>query len=273
MEEIKRDNNNVNNTNNAPQPQQGLTFRDILFIIRKHWIVVVALLVLCTAGGFIWSKVERPTYKSTGTMLVSYDSGSASLTQDYSFSNYITNTYVAFIKEDAVLEKSVQKIKDKADKDEITAAISLSGLKSNLTVSANSLILSVSYVAKDPEDAKAIVQIVIETASEVADEGLVDEQGNPVLDDKGNQKPKYRFLNGNLTVVSNAKDGIKVSHILKYTAIGLGAGVVLAFIYMVIRELSDNTFKSAEEIERLLNIPVLAGIPDYHFDDEKKGGK
>ena len=60
---------------------------------------------------------------------------------------------------------------------------------------------------------------------------------------------------------------------MKYTAIGLGAGVVLAFIYMVIRELSDNTFKSAEEIERLLNIPVLAGIPDYHFDDEKKGGK
>ena len=31
--------------------------------------------------------------------------------------------------------------------------------------------------------------------------------------------------------------------------------------------------QSSEEIERALNLPVLAGIPDYHFDDEKKGGK
>ena len=59
----------------------------------------------------------------------------------------------------------------------------------------------------------------------------------------------------------------------KGAAIGAGAGLVLAVIYTVIRELCDNTFKSSEEIERVLNIPVLAGIPDYHFDDEKKGGK
>ena len=38
----------------------------------------------------------------------------------------------------------------------------------------------------------------------------------------------------------------------------------------LIREMLDNTFKSSEEIERTLNIPVLAGIPDYHFDDEKE---
>ena len=60
---------------------------------------------------------------------------------------------------------------------------------------------------------------------------------------------------------------------MRNTAIGLGAGVVLALAYVVIRELSDNTFKSTEEIERILDLPVLAGIPDYHFEDEKKGGK
>ena len=56
------------------EENKGLTFKDILFIIKKHWIAIVAFIVCCTAGGFIWSRVETPVYKSTGTMLVSYES-------------------------------------------------------------------------------------------------------------------------------------------------------------------------------------------------------
>lgn len=254
------------------EENKGLSFKDILFIIRKNWIAIVAFLAVCTIAGFVWSKVEAPLYQSTGTMLVSYESGKdTQITTDYNFSNYITNTYVSFIKEQVVIDKAVEKIE--ADSS-IETKVSSSELKSNLSVSANSLILTVSYTANDPEDAKKIVDIVINTASEIADSPKLDENGNPVINaTTGEVEPKYRFLNGNLTPVSDAQTGKKVSHTLRNTAIGAGAGLVLAVIYTVIRELCDNTFKSSEEIERVLNIPVLAGIPDYHFDDEKKGGK
>lgn len=265
------------------EESRGLTFKDILFIIRKHWIAIVVFVLAGVVGGFVFTNVYsrvRPQYTSTGTMLVSYDSDkSSSIATDYNFSNYITNTYVAFIKENAVMEKSAEKIKTLADNGEIKAAVTAGQLKSNLSVSANSLILKVSYTASDKVDARIIVQTVIDTASEVADSPKTDENGNIIYKkdadghDTTEAEPKYRFLNGNLTPVSQAKDGTKVSHTLRDVAIGLGAGVVLALAYVVIRELSDNTFKSAEEIERTLNIPVLAGIPDYHFDDEKKGGK
>ena len=46
---------------------RGLTFKDILFIIRKHWIAIVVFIFLGTAAGFTWTKVEqrvRPVYKS-----------------------------------------------------------------------------------------------------------------------------------------------------------------------------------------------------------------
>ena len=85
--------------NNVNEESRGLTFKDILFIIRKHWIAIICFIVACTAAGFIWSKVEPPVYSSTGSMLVSYESGSTTLTQDYTFSNYISSTYVSFIKE------------------------------------------------------------------------------------------------------------------------------------------------------------------------------
>lgn len=255
---------------------RGLTFKDILFIIRKHWIAIIVFIFLGTAAGFTWTKVEqavKPVYQSTGTMLVSYDSGKdTQITTEYNFSNYITNTYVAFIKEEAVLSKAAEKLNANTALNrpiEFTA----SNLKSNLSVSANSLILTVSYTARDADDAKTILQTVIDTASEVADSPKLDDQGNVITDAEGKPEPKYKFLNGNLTPVSEAKRGKQVSHTLRNTIIGFGAGVIAAFAYVVLRELLDNKFKSSEEVERMLGVPVLAGIPDYHFDDEKKGGK
>ncbi len=255
---------------------RGLTFKDILFIIRKHWIAIIVFIFLGTAAGFTWTKVEqavKPVYQSTGTMLVSYEGGKdTAITTEYNFSNYITNTYVAFIKEEAVLSKAAEKLNANTELNrpmEFTAG----RLKSNLSVSASSLIMRVSYTANDPDDAKTILQTIIDTASEVADSPKLDEAGNPILDSEGNPEPKYKFLNGNLTPVSEAKKGKQVSNTLRNTAIGLAAGVVAAFLYVVLRELLDNKFKSSEEVERMLGVPVLAGIPDYHFDDEKKGGK
>ena len=256
---------------------RGLTFKDILFIIRKHWIAIIVFIFLGTAAGFTWTKVEqavKPVYQSTGTMLVSYDSGKdTQITTEYNFSNYITNTYVAFIKEEAVLSKAADKLNENKALLNKPIEYTAGNLKSNLSVSANSLILKVSFTASDADDAKTILQTIIDTASEVADSPKLDEAGNPILDSEGNPEPKYKFLNGNLTPVSEAKKGKQVSNTVRNTAIGLAAGVVAAFLYVVLRELLDNKFKSSEEIERMLGVPVLAGIPDYHFDDEKKGGK
>lgn len=256
---------------------RGLTFKDILFIVRKHWIAIIVFIFLGTAAGFTWTKVEqavKPVYQSTGTMLVSYDSGKdTAITTEYNFSNYITNTYVAFIKEEAVLSKAADKLNENKALLNKPIEYTAGNLKSNLSVGVNSLILKVSFTASDPDDAKTILQTIIDTASEVADSPKLDEAGNPILDAEGKPEPKYKFLNGNLTPVSEAKRGRQVSHTTRNTAIGLAAGVAAAFIYVVLRELLDNKFKSSEEVERMLGVPVLAGIPDYHFDDEKKGGK
>lgn len=271
------------------EESRGLTFKDILFIIRKHWIAIVIFIVAGVVAGGVFTKVYstlRPKYTSTGTMLVSYDSSGSNQTisQDYTFSNYITNTYVAFIKEPVVLQKAAAQLLN-YDENNLTddqlgeIKVLAAQLKSGVSVSANSLLLKVSYTSRDPDDAQKTVQTVIKSAQAVADLPKTDENGDIVYkkDSQGNPtttpEPLYRFLNGNLVPVSEAGKGTKDSHTIRDLAIGFGGGIVLAFAYVVLREMLDNTFKSTEEIERTLNIPVLAGIPDYHFDDEKKGGK
>ena len=239
--------------NNLVEESRGLTFKDILFIIRKHWIAIVAFLVTCTAGGFIWSKVETPTYQSTGTIMVSYESGNATaVNTEYSFANNLTNTVVGFIKTQTVLDKVSTQVNVPSDK-----------LAANLSAknSTGNLLITVSYTSSNKEEAKKVLDAIMQTTIDVANERTAED------------KPVYHMLSDNLNIVDKASDAKRVSHTLRNTAIGGGAGVVLAFLFVLIWELSDNTFKSTEEIERVLNIPVLAGIPDYHFNDEKKGGK
>ena len=240
--------------NNVMEESRGLTFKDILFIIRKHWIAIVAFILVGTAGGFIWSRVETPVYKSTGTVMVYYkgDSNTA-VTTEYSFSNAITNTVVGFIKTNTVLDQVAEEVNIKRET-----------ISSHLTVtnSSGNLLITVSYTSNKPEEAKLVTNTIMDVA--IKEGNLKDDAAKAV----------YPMLDGNLSIIDHAEDGKKVSHTLRDTAIGLGAGVVLAFLFVLLRELFDNTFKSSEEIERLLGIPVLAGIPDYHFaDKEKKGGK
>ena len=239
----------------AVEENRGLTFKDILFIIRKHWIAIVAFIMVGIAGGAVWAGLEKvvvPVYQSSGIIMVSPDESgkTTSVSTDYTFSNNLTNTVVAFIKTNAVL--------DNVRKDEPNFS------KANLSVSNQSgnLMITVKYSSRDPEESKKMCQAVMSAACEEADRKKDD-----------GTTPVYHMLNGNLNIVDDAKKGSIISHTMRDLAIGVGAGVVLALLYVVIRELSDNTFKSPEEIERTLNIPVLAGIPDYHFDDEKKGGK
>ena len=236
------------------EENRGLTFKDILFIIRKHWIAIVAFILVGIAGGAVWAGAETrvtPIYQSSGIIMVSpEDTGKQAATADYTFSNNLTSTVVAFIKTNAVLDN----VKEEQPKFN----------KANLSVSnsTGNLMITVKYSSRDPEESKNICQSVMTCAVAEADRKKTEDA-----------TPVYHMLNGNLNIVDDAKKGTIVSHTMRDLAVGLGAGVVLALAYVVIRELSDNTFKSPEEIERALNIPVLAGIPDYHFDDEKKGGK
>ena len=239
------------------EESRGLTFKDILFIIRKHWIAIVAFIVVGIAGGGAWAFLEKrvnPVYQSSGIIMVSPESSGTSTgtNTEYAFSANLTNTVVAFIKTNAVLDNV---------KTEQPGFV-----KKNLSVSntTGNLMVTVKYSSKTPEESQLMVNTVMNWAKQVSDS---TEEVN------GETKPVYHMLYRNLNVVDEAKLGTPVTHTTRDLAIGLGAGVVLAFAYVVIRELADNTFKSTEEIERTLNLPVLAGIPDYHFDDEKKGGK
>ena len=243
------------------EENKGLSFKDILYILRKSWIAIVVFILAGAIGGFVWAKVEQkvaPVYRSSGIIMVSPEGNTNQTSSaDYTLSNNLTNTVVAFIKTNAVLDnvRNDQTLKDKG----------FTFKSSHLSVSNTSgnLMISVKYSSKTPQESIDMVNAVMTATYTEANKM---KENNPTT-------PEYHMLYNNLNIVDQAKVASKISHTKRDLLLGFGAGVVVAFLFVVIRELSDNTYKSTEEIERTLNIPVLAGIPEYHFDDEKEGGK
>ena len=91
------------------EESRGLTFKDILFILRKNWIAIVVFILAGGIGGFVWSKVQQtvaPVYQASGVIMVSPEGNTSSQTaaQDYTLSNNLTNTVVSFVKTNSVLK-------------------------------------------------------------------------------------------------------------------------------------------------------------------------
>lgn len=234
------------------EQSEGLSLKDIYYIAKKHIIVIAIIIFVCTLAGFIVDRVTPPTYSSRGSMMVSYEGSGTSITTDYNFSNYITETYVEFIKENAVLDKVSEKVN-----------IPVTTIKKQMDVSNKALLISVTYQSSDPDEAKTVANAIMDTAQEVADSVIIVD---------GNEKPVYHLLYDNLKVLTYAKKGTKKSHLTRDVGLGFAFGLVVAFLYVFLKERFDTRFKSAEEIEKTLGIPVLAGIPNYEFEDEKKVG-
>ncbi len=253
------------------EEKDGLSFQDLLHIIRKHLLVVLITIIVFTVVGFGYAKYKQnksPQYIASSSMMVSVDGNSngTSLSdyQNYQLSQYLINTYVVYLSQDSVLSAVIDKLeKDPAylelpNQGELT----ITTLKRNFKaeISGSSLILDLKFTANTPEKAILILNTLMETVIEKANE--VDENKDPV----------NKFLYKNIVILNRAnKDTISiVSNTIKYTVVFFAAGIVLAFLYVLIRELTDNKFKDSTEVEKVLGIPVLSGIPEYDVDKADK---
>lgn len=253
MEE-NRLNDNLSNQQ-VQVEEEGLSLKQLFYIVKKHLLAIILFVVIATGFGYAGGKVLgklSPKYTASGSMMVSVNNDAISATQAYQYSSYISKTFVVFVKEDVVIDHVAEQFKDQG--------YTTRGIKSGLSVSlkSESLVLAVSFTSKDPQLSKDVVLAVMNKAESVANEKTADND------------PKYPLLYGNLSPLSTDQN-IKISlasSTSKYTLIGFAVGAILAFAYVALREMFDNSFRSSLDIEKELGIPVIAEVPYYEFKDE-----
>ena len=235
---------------------EELDLKEILkiFYDKKFLIIIITLLCMIIGGLYSYFMME-PKYKASTTIVLTKtdttttkmkDSEEASITErDILINQSLVSTYSEIVKSSTILEQVINNLSH--------LNLSKGKLRSNIEVSSveDTEVIKISMIDENPRDAAEIANEIAKVFAEKVIE-------------------MYNMNNVYTLDSAIPPDGpYNINH-PKYIAIFALIGIVISCGYIVILNIFDTTVKNKEEIERMLDVPVLVGL--YKYDETKRSG-
>ncbi|HGH1667392.1 YveK family protein [Clostridium perfringens] len=224
--------------------ENTISLQEIAYTLKKRWKVIVLITIVATLVSAILSFfVIKPQYEASTKLFIGKQENqenNAYNNSDVMMYQQLMKTYAELVKTSDLVTKAVKSANLDYDQNEIK------GILNNLTAtpSADTQILDLSFKGREPKEVLKVTEAI--TDEFIAESKNLIPNGNVQVIQKP-QLPEY-------PVSPNKKLNIIISFLL---GIMVGVGVVLLLEYL------DNTFKSREELEKTLELPIIGTIPDY----------
>ena len=216
---------------------------DVLQLFRALWkrkLVILLVAIITSSVAFAYSTfIIKPEFTSTTRIyVVNRNQGEKSglTNQDLQAGSYLVKDYREIILSQDVLEKVVSDLK---------LDLTPKGLanKIKVTVPVDTRIVSISVNDRVPEEASRIANSLREVAA---------------------QKIISITRVSDVTTLEEARPAISPSspNIRRNTVIGAGLGAGLVIVVVLLIELFDDRVKRPEDIEDVMEIPLLGIIPN-----------
>jgi capsular polysaccharide biosynthesis protein len=228
--------------------EETISLKEIAATLRKRLMLIALLAAIAVAvSGIISYFILTPVYQASTQILVNQKSSEQPVLDPNQVRTNVEmiNTYSVIIKSPTILDKVVEDLNLSLTTDQLTGKITVNSEQ-------NAQVFNLTVEDEDPAQAVKIANGISKTFSteipeimnvdnvKVLSPAVLKENPSPV-------KPKP-LLNMAIALV-----------------VGLMAGVGLAFLL----EYLDNTIKTEEDIQHILQLPVLGVIPKISVEDEK----
>lgn len=221
-----------------------MELRDYLRILRKNWILIVALTLLGAGAATTYSLLQTPLYESTSRVMFSSQAGStiAEQQQGNTYTQARMASYVELTTTPRVLDPVI---------DELGLDDSAATLAGRLSVenSANTTIISVTATDEDPARAADIANAVSASLTDAVNEAetLPGTAEAPVT----------------ITQVAQAVPAASPSspRIPLNVALGALVGLALGVGVAVLRATLDTRIRSLRDLQHVTDQPVIGAIP------------
>lgn len=230
--------------------EENINIKEIFESLKKRYKLIIAITLGFTIISIILSFfVIKPKYEANTKLFIGkqeskktdYDSNDVQMYQK------LLTTYAEVLKTDDIIEKSLEKAN-------INENINTAESNLKVTPRADTQILEVSYTDTNKENAAKFLNALITNFMKESKKLIPN--GNTQIIQKVKVPEK--------AVSPNKKLNILIAFVLGLM-ISVGVSLLLEFM--------DNTFKSKDELEKFLEIPVLATIPDHDADSDHRSDR
>ncbi|MDD3409430.1 MAG: polysaccharide biosynthesis tyrosine autokinase [Eubacteriales bacterium] len=217
---------------------QEISIKDILTYIRKHlvWVIIVPLVVAAAAGYYFMGQPNTYTAQTKLYVLMEYVDSLGQTRYDTSTSSQFAGDFSDLIQTNQVKMDTINRLGgDETMLDDVDIEVQ---------AVSNTRVINVNVTSIDPDlsyrVANTISQVFVEYITQVTKTDSVSIAEQATLPDEPSGPARLR----NIALAFLA-------------ALVLVIGVILAI------EMLNPTFRTVEEIESTLEIPVLASVRDY----------
>ena len=214
---------------------------------HRIWLVLLAGFIVADIAFAITKFLITPMYSSSATMLVVTKETTLSSLADLQLGSQLTNDYEIMITSRPVLQEAIE---------ELGLEISYKRLRNMITISNpnDSRMLIISTMQPDPELAKSVVDTVAQISSEYIAEKM--EVTAPKIIEEGE------------VPINQSSPSL-----LRNTAIGGMLGILAAVFLICVAVILNDSIQTEDDIERYLQLPVLAVVPDKSGSSRKSAGR
>lgn len=222
-----------------------ISLQEIVYALKKRWKLIALITIAATLVSAILSFfVIKPQYEATTKLFIGKQESqdnNAYNNSDVMMYQQLMKTYAELVKTSDLVTKAVKSANLDYNQKEIKEVLT----NLNVTPSADTQILDLSFKGGNPKEVLNITEAI--TNEFILESKELIPNGNIQVIQKA-QLPEH-------PVSPNKKLNILIAFVL---GLMVGVGVVLLLEYL------DNTFKSREELEKTLELPIIGTIPDYN---------
>lgn len=214
---------------------------------RRVWIAIVALALVGAAAGALVALVRPASFTSSTSLYFAYDAPAdaspSDLVQANNFALQKVFSYQALATSPRVLQGVVSDLGLDETPEDLARDVSVS-------VAENSVVMTISAKADNPQDAAVLAQSVADNLVKV----VVDQLEAPSTGGAGPLRAE---------VIAPASEGESntTSHLLLGLQLGLFGGLVVGLAGAVVLTLVDRRVRSRAQLEGELGLRVVGGVP------------
>lgn len=216
-------------------------------ILNKIWIIIIVGILGAVIAGLYTTVFIDPQYTSSSMIFILTKTTSITSLADIQLGSQLTSDYKILTTSRPVVEKVISNLKLDMTYEELCEKISVEN-------EADTRILTMIVTDPDPYTAKLIVDeltnIVLERVAEIMD---TDEPG--------------------IVESGNIAETPSIPNLKKNCLLGGLLGILLSGGIVVVLFLLDDSIKNADDVEKYLEINVLASIPNIKDNENNNSDK